>query len=376
MGKPALSADPWHYPRPELAQKYLQTFDIGLTTARGLFAKRRMGKSEFLEQDLIPAARAAGYLTAYLNMWDARSHPTPSLVAVLGRALEPKGISKLVQRLNTPLNRVKVSGKVPGLVEGALEANLADDPASAGPLLSELLRSFDKPGKRLLLVLDEAQVLADPGHAELAHSLRAGLDSRKQNIKVIFAGSSEPTLRRMFGRATEPFYNWAPLEPFELLDTLFVKAMVAKVNKLSRYPLAEKDALNAFDALHCTPEFFRRYLNRYLTYAELGAQAALADTQAHVFNDANFTDVWNNLLPADQQVLKLLASGVQDLHSGPTRALLGRSLGTDKAVSKNMPQQSLRRLQDEGIVAKLDHGHYQLQDDALAEWLRNRDLDT
>ena len=44
--------DPWHYPRPKLAEKYLQVFDIGLIAAQGLFAKRRMGKSEFLEKDL------------------------------------------------------------------------------------------------------------------------------------------------------------------------------------------------------------------------------------------------------------------------------------------------------------------------------------
>jgi hypothetical protein len=35
------------YPRPELAAKYLQVFDVGLTSARALFAKRLMGKSEF-----------------------------------------------------------------------------------------------------------------------------------------------------------------------------------------------------------------------------------------------------------------------------------------------------------------------------------------
>ena len=86
----------------------------------------------------------------------------------------------------------------------------------------------------------------------------------------------------------------------------------------------KRDALNVFDTMGCTLEFLLCYLKRYLTYAELGAQAALADTQAHVFNDANFTNVWNRLLPADRQVLKLLASGVQDLQSGPTRALLGR----------------------------------------------------
>jgi hypothetical protein len=34
------------------------------------------------------------------------------------------------------------------------------------------------PRQRMLLVLDEAQVLARPEHSELAHSLRANLDSR------------------------------------------------------------------------------------------------------------------------------------------------------------------------------------------------------
>jgi len=52
--------DPWHFARPELAQKYLQTFRIGLISAQALFAPRRMGKSEFLEQDLIPAAEKSG----------------------------------------------------------------------------------------------------------------------------------------------------------------------------------------------------------------------------------------------------------------------------------------------------------------------------
>ena len=192
--------DPWHYARPELAQKYLKAFDLGLTSAKGLFAKRRMGKSEFLEQDLIPAAQNAGYLTTYLNLRDARTQPTGALVAALQRTLELKGFAKVAQRLNTPLRKVKAGAKVPGLGEGSVEAELADAPSAGGPALGEWLRTFDKRGKRMLLVLDEAQVLADAAHSELAHSLRAGLDSRKQNIKVVFAGSSEPTLRRMFGR--------------------------------------------------------------------------------------------------------------------------------------------------------------------------------
>jgi hypothetical protein len=58
----------WHYPRPLLAEKYLSLFAIGLTSARGLFARRRMGKTEFLKKDFIPVAEKAGYLVVYTNL--------------------------------------------------------------------------------------------------------------------------------------------------------------------------------------------------------------------------------------------------------------------------------------------------------------------
>jgi hypothetical protein len=375
MSRATLAADPWHYSRPELAAKYLEVFAVGLTSARALFAKRRMGKSEFLEQDLMPAARKRGYITVYLNLWDARSQPKPALLTALTRALEPTGLGKLAKTLKRPLKNVKASAKVAGIAEGSLEAELRGSEADVTPRITELIRGFDRPTRRMLLVLDEAQVLAEPAHSDLAHSLRASLDGRKQNIKVVFAGSSEATLRRMFGRSTEPFYNWAPLEPFELLGEDFVRAMVAKVNSLSQYPLAPKDALIAFDTLQRTPEFFRRYLNRYLTHADLGAKSALADTRSHVFNDANFVNLWNGLLPADRELLRLIVGGITDIFSESSRQRLGTALGMDEAVTKNVPQKSLRRLQDMDLMLRMDYGDYQIQDDAFAEWLRNRDLE-
>jgi hypothetical protein len=370
-------ADPWHYARPQLARAYLQAFDLGLTSAKGLFAKRRMGKSEFLEKDLIPAAQAAGYMTTYLNLWDARTQPAGALVGALQRTLELKGFARVAQRLNTPLRKVKAGAKVAGLGEGSIEAELADAPPTAAPLLGEWLRTFDKRGKRMLLVLvlDEAQVLADAAHSDLAHSLRAGLDSRKQHIKVVFAGSSETTLRRMFGRSTEPFYNWAPLEPFELLGDDFVTALVAKVNSLSKFPLAQADALAAFRELKATPEFFRRYLERFLTNADQGAAAALAHTREHVFSDAEFGKIWARLLPADQEVLKALAHGITDLHSARSLLRLGEALGLGKAVTKNAPAQSLKRLQEQELVTRLDLGQYRFQDDVFAEWVKNQGLE-
>ena len=130
-------------------------------------------------------------------------------MAALTRAFKPTGLRKLAKTLKRPLKSIKASAKVAGMAEGSFEAELVGTEAAVTPRLTELIRSFDKPNRRMLLVLDEAQVLAESAHTDLSYSLRASLDGRpKQNIKVIFAGSSEATLRRMFGRSTEPFYNW------------------------------------------------------------------------------------------------------------------------------------------------------------------------
>jgi hypothetical protein len=52
----------WHFLRPDPA------FDLALTAARSLFPCRRVGKSEFLTYDLLPAAVGAGYFAAYTNL--------------------------------------------------------------------------------------------------------------------------------------------------------------------------------------------------------------------------------------------------------------------------------------------------------------------
>jgi hypothetical protein len=97
------------------------------------------------------------------------------------------------------------------MAEGSLEAELVDDPAVTGPQLSNLLRGFNKPGKRLLLVLDEAQVLADAAHTDLAHSLRAGLDSRKSSSSSMACTRSR-MMRSRSGCATKSLTDKAPGE--------------------------------------------------------------------------------------------------------------------------------------------------------------------
>jgi len=367
-----MKPDQWHFSRPELAAGYLGLFGLGLSSARTLFARRRMGKTEFLIKDLIPAAKQAGYLTAYVNLWDDDEEPAGALVGALYGAIEPNWWAKLARKANSPVRKLKASGKIPVFGEASVEAEMtADDKKFVGTLLSDALKAFDSQTKPLLLIIDEAQVLAAAAHSNFAHALRAGLDVRKDRLKVIFAGSSESTLRTMFGRSSEPFFNWAPLEPFPLLGRDFIQFMVKKVNTITKHQLSMKHAVAAFDQLNNTPEFFRRFLERHLTYPFDGPEAALEFTKDLVFNSDQFKRQWTGLLPADRALLGMMADGkVSDFHGQAAREQLAALLGLPEAPPVNMPAHSLRRLQADNIVTKLAHGEYRFEDEAFAQWIR------
>lgn len=367
------TSDPWHFPRPELAQNYLAGFDLGLVSARGLFARRRMGKSEFLKHDLLPAAASAGYVAAYTNLWDDPDHPGQAIATAVLLALQPRGLGKFWEDLSTPIRKLKAGGKLPLGVEGSLELDLAQKEKLAIPAIQSALQAADRSRKKLLLVIDEGQVLAGPEHKSVAHSLRAGLDIRKAAIKVLFAGSSEAALREMFSRASAPFYNWAPVEPFPLLGQEFVQATVQQVKRLARQPLALDDAKGAFRALKETPEFFRWYVERYLMYQQEGPAAALEHTLARVQDDTGYAKQWKELGRADRAVLLLAARGVQDLYGAAALKLL-KELLDSQDVTASVPRSSLRRLTGPKLqlMARIDHGAYRFEDKEFQSWVEGR----
>ncbi|WP_242538927.1 ATP-binding protein [Trinickia acidisoli] len=329
-----------------------------------------MGKTEFLRRDLLPAALERGYLVAYTNLWDCRSAPDTALLSALSDALEPQGVKAVLAKLGRPVKRLRASAAIPGM-EGSFEAELAAAPkGDSATALREILKQLDRQKKPLLLAIDEAQVLARADHGDFAHTLRAALDVRKLRIKVIFAGSSETTLREMFARSSEPFYNWATLEPFPLLGDEFVSFTIKLMNSMIKSKLKVEQGKYAFEELHRTPEFFKRFIERYMLYQPQGMEAALAHTKASVFSDDHFLKQWRDMNPADQAVVTLLARGEADIHGAGSLAVLSAWLG--KPATKNTVAHALRRLQAESIVTRLGVGHYRVEDEAFADWLRRR----
>lgn len=344
-------------------------FDQGLISSWGMFAKRRMGKTEFLLEDLLPIAKNQGKLVAYTNLWENKKDPQSAVVHSIIRALDILGADGLLGKLSRPVKSVKLTAKTP-LVEAGFEVS-RETQHRYNSVLAEVLDRFDSSGKTLLLALDEAQVLAEAQHSDFSHALRAALDCRKSTIKVVFSGSSESTLRKMFTRPSEPFYNWTSVNAFPLLDVDFVAHMVSRVNQLTKFPLDLADAMTAFGELKNTPDFFRQFLNFYLINATEGFRFALEQIKSQVFDDSNFKRLWDGLKPADQVMLEIVSDEHIAVTGQQARARIGSALGLGKAVETNTVQNSLKRLERDAILIRLAHGDYRFEDESFLDWVRS-----
>lgn len=360
----------WHFPRPQLAKHYLDAFDLGLVSAYALYARRRMGKTEFLLRDLAPAADRRGYAVGYCNLWQEDDSPLSALVDALTQMADGrKPAAKIRSTLASRVTKVALRGGAAGMAEGSAEVELKASLPEGTAKLREAFKLFDERGNRGLLLMDEAQVLADVRHESVEKALRALLDTRKDRIQVVFTGSSEDRLKRMFGVERKAFFNWAHVEPMPLLGEEFALELTRRANSLTTMPLAEGQGLRAFDALHRVPELFRRFLARYLANAFEGVEAAVEACRQSLYSEEGFARVWSRMALADRLLLQLVAQEQSDLHGIAVREWLGHRMQLSRAASRSIPQNALRRLRDRQILIQVEPGRYRFEDEVFRDWI-------
>lgn len=359
----------WHFARPQLADHHLNAFDLGLITATALHAKRRMGKTEFLTKDLTPRAVERGYVVGYCNLWQEDQDPAEAIAEAVTACSAPRHVlAKVRDKLKAHVSTLKVSGKVAGMAEGGAELGFKEAERNVTKLRSALA-AFDRSKNRGLLLIDEAQVLADRRHRSLEKALRAMLDTRKDHLKVIFTGSSEDRLRTMFGAEDKAFYNWARVEPLPLLGEEFVRELTRRANTLATMKIKLQDSIRAFDSLKRVPELFRRFLSQYLANAFEGVDRAIEACRQSVYMDEGFAARWDKMLPADRLILQWLAQGQEDLHGTKSLARIGKVLKLGRPADRSVPQNALKRLRERQVVIQSDIGVYRFEDETFKDWV-------
>ena len=364
----------WHYSRADLAEAYLATLRAGLISSLVLFAPRRKGKTEFLLEDLLPAAERAGYRTVYCSMWQNRSDPLAALLLALSNAAKPRSLGeKLHDKLFRPLKKTSLeldAGQL-GRIKAEAEFNGKHESGQAQlQSLPELVDEVVHAAKgKVLIAFDEVQHLAKPEFQELVAALRTTLDVRKKTVKTIFTGSSRNRLQMMFSQIKAPLFQFSQTTDFPDLDERFVAFMMDAFTRATGRVVAPDQANAAFMLLGRTPGLFHDAVERLMKRGgtDIGtvAQHVLAESR----DASGYVQRLLDMRPLDRAVLRAILGRVP-LYGEDTRRGLAEAVGIEgEPLTTRQVQAAVERLVAEQIIFQAQRGVYEIEDEQLAQWL-------
>lgn len=366
-------ADPWHYPRRELARRTLTLLADGPARALTLFAPRRSGKTEFLIKDLGPLAEAQGHRVIYVSFWQEPLAPLATLLHALDTALRRGRFSDRLRRTGRALSpKLQLSIPLVGKAEVDLSTLVGKPPSDLLLHLDDLLERASRGSKPTILMLDEVQELArSQDNQALVAALRTSLDKRPDQLRTVFTGSSREGLAAMFAARQAPFFHFAtPIDLPPLGEPFFDHILTTMANVAGTRPDRE-EMQKAFYALHGNPYYFRTVVEAMLLNPDLATGEAMADVRARVASELGFPHTWLSLTPLQRAVAKTLLENAKP-YSAASRSAIGEGL-EDSVPSPGRVQAALRRLERLGLVDR-QNGGWVLADPEWADWVRQADV--
>jgi hypothetical protein len=251
------------FKRTNLAQAYCDSLrGKGIANAiSGLFlaGPRRVGKSTFLIEDLIPEAQKQHWLTIYVDLW-ANKHTDPALLIIeavkTSMTLQRGKLGRLVKHMQLKkinlLKTVEIDLAKPGLPE---HVTLVD-------LLNDLVRCSGKP---VLLIIDEAQhALSTQNGINAMFSIKSARDqintaNKAPHLMLVLTGSNQNKLAQLVIKKDQPFFG-SDVTAFPLLGRDYTDFFTDQVNKslASNNQFSQHSIWEAFQLTGHRPEVLRQ----------------------------------------------------------------------------------------------------------------------
>lgn len=242
----------------DMARQLLRPSGLQLQVRSGVFLSgiRRIGKTTFLKQDLIPALESMGALVIYVDLWVDRSKNPASLVH--------EAVRTTLSQLTTPgtglLSRFKgLNIGAAGLTFGfQLDTVGKAEGTTLAQVFTELV---DKIKTDVVLIIDEVQqALGTEDGTNLLFALKAARDAVNTrpgtagHLLFVGTGSHKSLLADMATRRSQPFAG-AVSTSYEPLGVEFVEWKKHQLAQVPSVKLPSQDVmLQGFLAMGQRPE--------------------------------------------------------------------------------------------------------------------------
>lgn len=377
------------YSRPALASNMAQqllkptALDIGLRSGLFLSGIRRIGKTTFLKNDLIPALEAQGAIVVYVDLWSEPQTKPSTLVHA--------AVVKVLQELAMPgsgmlaaLKRIKgASFEGYGLKFGfQLDTIGQDNALTLAQVFSELV---DKVETDVVLIIDEVQhALTTEEGGNLLLSLKAARDAINPrpntpgHFVFIGTGSHKAMIGEMAARKNQAFAGAHSAES-PVLNGDYIEFLLNNLKREGFTTLPSKEVtVEAFKILGSRPEEIIRALGVAIRSANNSTHPddvlpAIALALRTAAADVELSKV-ESLGPLAEAFFDRVVSNSRasrGLFSAEAAADYSKALGREVRIEEIQPV--AMDLLNANLLLRRGHGLYDVSDPFVREvWLERK----
>lgn len=384
---------PFHRPAlaREMADQLLHPRGLDTELAGGVFLSgpRRIGKTTFMRQDLIPVLQDLGAIVVYADLWSQpRANPAELVAAAVRQTLKDleTPASALFARVAAQVKRISQVDVGGGGFKFAFKLDQIG--TAGGPTLAQVFTDLvDETKANVVLIIDEIQhALGSAQGNDLLFALKAARDAvslrpgTPGRLFIIGTGSHRAQVQEMVIRGNQAFQG-AASRPFPVLGEDYV----AHVLDLTRAQLGARmptlpAAVQAFQELGHRPEELLKALN------------VLRDSPSEIPADTQLPIIARTLRRAAADVEISRVEGMGDLavaafnriclNDRPTSGFYTADTYKELAAEVGMPvtqsavQNALLALTDANLVMALGKGKYDATDPFVKNaWREERGLE-
>lgn len=366
--------------RSELAKAYCDSFEgkgvMNATSGLFLAGPRRVGKSTFLLEDLIPEGQNRGWLTIYVDLWsDKMTDPSLLIIEAIKSAIASRKskLSKIAKRVKLQkislLKTIELDFSKPGLPKNITISHL----------LSDLLQLCEKP---ILLVIDEAQhALTSELGLNAMFSIKSARDQINSSFKapelmLVLTGSNRDKLAQLVIKKEQPFFG-SEISSFPLLGKNFTDFLTRKINQaLAQNNQFDEEAVwEAFQLTGHKPEILLQIMARCALNNNAGSLSDLLKHDVFIWHTQicdEFESDFNALTSLQKAVLTLLVKQKQNCSPFSDESIrYYKKVTNHSKLTVSSVQTAIQSLRDRGLIWQSSRGNYALEDESFAKWFEH-----
>ena len=380
-------SDPNVFHRPAYAQDLAQQLlspgplDQGLRSGVFLSGIRRIGKTTFIRQDLIPALVDRGALTLYVDLWTDRPRPPMALMQEAVR----RAASELADPSSTLLQQLR---RVKGVTFGVAGINLGvqvDTPGTQGsaPLADVLVEFVRKAQGDVVLLIDEVQqAVATQDGQDMLFALKAARDRVNTatdlpgKLLIVGTGSHKSLVTDMATRRSQAFAG-AHTALFEPLGKDYVEWFLRRVEAARLVAPPLDAAFAGFKSMGSRPEELTKAVRQFQDEVAAGrssdpskAFATICATLAGAAAEIEIQAVEDAGELAILAFSRIAAGQNRGFFGADTLAAFSRVLGRDVSANDMIP--AIDKLVAANLIVRKGHGNFDVADPFVRHvWLQH-----